>query len=110
MAFQRAPLTEEQIQAEIARTKMPEQGQVFAVVTEMLGAGKMRVRCDDGLLRIARIPGKLRKRVWIRVADLVLIKPWTVQSNERCDVVWRYTGTQANWLKKKGYAKSLFPE
>ena len=110
MAFERRPLTEEQIQQEIARTKMPVDREIFAVVTEMLGSGKMRVRCEDGNNRIARIPGKMRKRVWVRVNDLVLIEPWTVQSNERCDIAWRYTGTQTAWLKKKGYAKNLFPE
>ncbi len=106
----RGPPTPEQEAEEISRIRMPKQGEIFALVTEMLGAGKMRVQCDDGNTRIARIPGKLRKRVWVRSGDLILIKPWTVQSNERCDVVWKYTRTQANWLRKKGYVKSLNPE
>ncbi|MBU5574934.1 MAG: translation initiation factor eIF-1A [Candidatus Aenigmatarchaeota archaeon] len=98
---------EQQTNEEILRTRIPLEGEIFAIVTEMLGANKMRVECDDGNIRIGRIPGKLRKRVWIRVGDLVLVQPWKVQSNERCDIIWRYTSTQANWLKKKGYIKNL---
>ncbi|MCX8179130.1 MAG: translation initiation factor eIF-1A [Candidatus Aenigmarchaeota archaeon] len=92
---------------EILRTKKPEEGEIFAIVTQMLGSDKLRVECDDGKERIARIPGRLRKKVWIRVGDLILIKPWKEMPNERADVVWRYTPTQANWLKKNNYLKTL---
>jgi translation initiation factor 1A len=37
--------------------------------------------------------------------DLVLVKPWIVQTDERADIAYRYTRTQANWLKRKGYVK-----
>ena len=100
-------LTEEQQQQEIARTRIPQQGEVMGVVQNMLGAGKLTVDCDDGKTRICRIPGKLRKKVWIKVGDLVIVEPWKVQTHERADVVWRYTRTQANWLVKKGYVKNI---
>jgi len=103
----RGPLTPEQEQEEIARIKMPRPPEVFGVVIEMLGSGKMRVDCDDGLSRICRIPGKMRKRVWVRLGDLILLEPWSVQSHERADVAWKYTRTQANWLKRKGYLKKI---
>ncbi len=98
------PITE---QEEIARTRLPKKGEVFAVVIEMLGAGKMRGQCEDGFTRICRVRGKIKKRVWIRTGDLILVEPWKVQSNERADIIWKYTPTQANWLKRKGYAKNL---
>lgn len=97
------PSTEE----EIARTRIPRKGEIFAVVMEMLGAGKMRCRCEDGFTRICRVPGRIKKRVWIRRGDLILVEPWKVQSNEKADIIWKYTPTQASWLKRKGYAKSL---
>jgi translation initiation factor 1A len=103
----RGPLTPEQEQEEIARIKMPRPPEVFGVAIEMLGAGKIRVECDDGLTRICRIPGKMRKRVWVRLGDLILVEPWTVQSHERADVAWKYTRTQANWLKRKGLLKKV---
>jgi translation initiation factor 1A len=73
----------------------------------MLGNSRMRVECEDGKTRICRVIGKMRKRVWIRLGDLVLVKPWIVEGEKKGDIIWRYTSTQANWLKKKGYIKNL---
>lgn len=97
----------EQEQAEIARIRIPKQGEVLGLAVQMLGAGRIRVECEDGLTRICRIPGKLRKRVWIKLGDLVMVEPWKVQPEERADIIWRYTSTQANWLRKKGYVKNV---
>ena len=95
-------------EVELSRIRIPRQGEVLGLVEMMLGADKLRVRCDDGNTRIVRIPGKLRKRVWIKTGDLILVQPWNVQTNERGDVVFKYTSTQANWLQRKGFATHLF--
>ncbi len=50
----------------MARIRTPRQGEVFGLVEMMLGADKIRARCDDGNTRVCRIPGRLRKRVWIK--------------------------------------------
>ena len=96
-----------QPEEEISRIRIPRQPEVLGIVETMLGGDRMRVKCDDGNVRISRIPGRLRKRVWIRVGDLVLVEPWTTQGNERGDIIFRYTGTQANWLRRKGFVKSF---
>lgn len=67
----------------------------------MLGGGRVRAECQDGNERICRIPGKLKKRVWMRRGDLVAVEPWTAQSDKRGDIKWRYTKNQARILKKK---------
>jgi len=103
----REMMTEEE---EIARTRIPKEGEVLGIVELMLGSDKLRVQCDDGKTRIVRIPGKLRKRVWIRTGDLILVQPWKVMSDTRGDVIWRYTHTQARWLQRKGYIKNLLIE
>jgi len=92
---------------EISRIRKPKDKEVFGIVEMMMGGDKMKVQCDDEKERLVRIPGKLRKRVWIRVGDLILVQPWKVMSDERGDVVWRYTKTQANWLQRKGYLKNI---
>lgn len=92
---------------EISRIRLPKQGEVLGVVEQMLGGDKMQVVCDDGKTRIVRIPGKIRKRVWIRPGDLILVQPWKIQGDKRGDAIFKYTPTQANWLKKKGYIKKL---
>jgi len=98
-------ISEEEL--EISRIRIPKEGEVLGIVEMMLGGDRMKVICDDGKERICRIPGKLRKRVWIREGDLILVEPWKIQGDKRGDVVFRYTPTQANWLKKNGYIKSL---
>ena len=105
MGKKKFELSQEEV--EIARIRVPKEGEVLGIVELMLGGDKMRVRCDDGKVRICRIPGKLRKRTWIKVDDIVLVQPWKAQSDERGDVIFRYTPTQANWLKRKGYIKSI---
>jgi len=97
-------MTQEEI--EVSRIRLPRQGEVLGIVEMMLGGDKIKARCDDGNERTVRIPGRMRKRVWIREGDLILIEPWKVQSNERGDVAFLYTSTQANWLKRKGFIKA----
>ena len=96
-----------QEELEISRIRIPRLPEVLGSVEMLVGGDKMKVKCDDGNERLCRIPGKLRKRVWIRAGDLVLVKPWTVQSNERGDIAFRYTHTQAGWLKRKGFVKTI---
>jgi len=97
-----------QEELEVSRIRIPRQGEVLGVVEMMLGADKLRVKCEDGNVRIARIPGRLRKKVWVRPNDLVLVQPWVVQTNERADIIFIYTQTQATWLKRKGFMKANF--
>ena len=82
--------------------RMPEGDEVFAVVTEMLGANRIVVRCLDGVERTARIPGRMQKRVWIREGDVVLVSPWDWQE-EKADVEWRYDKADADRLKEEGH-------
>lgn len=98
-------MTREQV--EIARIRLPRKGEVMGVIEMMLGADRIRAKCADGNVRVCRIPGRLRKRVWMRPGDLILVKPWVVQSDIRADVIYRYTSTQANWLRRKGYVEGI---
>ena len=82
--------------------RMPEEDEVFAVVTEMLGANRVTVRCADGVERTARIPGRMQKRIWIRKDDVVLVEPWDWQ-DEKADVTWRYEKQEAETLREEGY-------
>jgi len=98
-------LTQEEM--EIRAIRLPKNGEVFGVVEQMLGSDRLKVKCDDGNERICRIPGRIRKRVWLKVGDLVLVSPWSVQGSSRGDIIFKYTPTQANWMKRKGYIKHI---
>ncbi|AEF97298.1 translation initiation factor eIF-1A [Methanotorris igneus] len=89
------------------RIPKPEENEILGIVEQMLGASRVRVRCMDGKTRLGRIPGKLKKRIWIREGDVVIVVPWEVQGDEKCDIVWRYTKTQVEWLTKHGYLNQL---
>jgi translation initiation factor 1A len=82
--------------------RMPDDDEVFAVVTNMLGANRVKVRCADGEERTARIPGRMQKRIWIRQDDVVLVEPWDWQ-DEKADIVWRYEKQEADQLREEGY-------
>ncbi|WP_258084893.1 translation initiation factor eIF-1A [Thermococcus thermotolerans] len=87
---------------EVIRVPLPKEGQLFGVIEQALGSGWMDVRCEDGKIRRCRIPGKLKRRMWMRVGDVVIVQPWPVQTDERGDIVYRYTRTQVDWLLRKG--------
>lgn len=84
------------------RVRMPRrnEGEMFGIADQLLGASRIKVMCADGKMRMARIPGKMKKRMWIREGDLVIIRPWKFQ-DEKSDVVWRYTKTQASYLSRR---------
>ncbi|MCK4757169.1 MAG: translation initiation factor eIF-1A [Thermoplasmata archaeon] len=85
------------------RSPMPKKmkREMFAIADQLLGASKIRVVCADGESRMGRIRGKLKKRMWIREGDLLIIRPWEFQ-DEKCDVMYRYTRTQASNLARRG--------
>ena len=99
--------TSTETQASIQRRVIvPDEGQVLGIVIQLLGGGGLKVQCMDQKVRNCRIRGKIRKRMWIRIDDWVLVEPWAeMQSDERGDVILRYTKAQARWLQRNGYIK-----
>lgn len=87
---------------------MPNQkeNEIFAIATKMLGTNKVQSMGSDGVERNCRIPGRMKKRIWIREGDLLIIKPWDFQTN-KADVSWRYTNTEKIHLAKKGFLGNL---
>ena len=98
---------QEQIQREIVRVKLPRENQVFGIVDQRLGASRMRVKCLDGKTRICRIPGRLKRRLWVREGDLLLIQKWEFEGDAKGDVIFKYRPSQVDWLKRKDYLKEL---
>jgi len=80
----------------------PGPGDVYGVVVKLLGYDRALVKCQDGHERLCRIRGKLKRRIWIRPGDVVLVSPWDFQRDKRGDIIWRYTKNQAEWLRREG--------
>ena len=81
---------------------LPSVNDVLGVAIKLLGYDRILVKCQDGHERLCRIRGKMKRRVWIRQGDVVLVSPWDFQSDKRGDVFWRYTKAQAEILRRKG--------
>ena len=96
----------EQEQEEIRRIFMPRPPQVFGMVEQRLGGSRMSVRCMDGITRITRIPGRLKRRLWVREGDIVVVEPWEY-ANDKGDILFKYRRSQVDYLKKQGKLKKL---
>lgn len=88
---------------ELSEMVLPVANDVLGVAVKLLGYDRVLVKCQDGHERLCRIRGKMKRRVWIREGDIVLVSPWDFQSDKRGDIFWRYKRSQAEWLRKKGY-------
>ncbi|KKN12656.1 hypothetical protein LCGC14_1014320 [marine sediment metagenome] len=91
----------------VTRVKWPNRrmGEMFGRVVGVLGNDRMEIFCQDGKHRIGRIRGKIKKRVWIRLADLVIVNPWDweTESSEKlgkCEISWRYMRHEISWLER----------
>ena len=76
--------------------------EMFAIAEQILGGRRVTVLCADGETRMARIPGKMRRRQWVRDGDLIIVWPWDFQ-DAKADVKHRYTKTQALYLSRKAF-------
>ncbi len=88
----------------VVRVRLPKKWnhEMFASADLMMGANHIRVRCFDGVTRIGRIKGKIKKRVWIREGDTLIVVPWDFQ-DDKCDIIYRYLPPQVDWLRKNRY-------
>ena len=82
---------------------LPSGSDILGMAVRMLGAERIMAKCQDGKERLCRVRGKLKRRVWIREGDVVLVSPWDFQSDTRGDIYWRYRKNQSDWLRNKGY-------
>ena len=76
-----------------------EDGQEYAIVTKMLGNGRVSLKCMDGIARLGKIRGKMRKRVWIKVDDYVLISLRDFQ-DEKADIIMKLRENEIKRLKR----------
>jgi len=95
------------LQDQLARVRLPRQGETLGIVEQRVGGSRMKVRCLDGHNRICRIPGRLKRRLWVREKDIVLVQPWEFTGEQKGDVIYKYRPIQVQFLRKKGYLEQL---
>ncbi len=98
---------EAQIAEEIRRVKLPRGTQSFGILEQRVGGSRSKVRCLDGKTRICRIPGRMKRRLWVREGDLVLVEPWGLGGDGKGDIIFKYRKSQITFLRNKGYLDKL---
>jgi len=96
---------EQQEQMEITRIRIPEPPQTIGIVMKRVGGSRMIVKCMDGKERNCKIPGRMKRFLWVRENDIVIVEPWEFTPDEKGDVIFKYTKTQVNHLKLRGLIK-----
>ena len=91
------------------RVRLPKGKEVLGILEQRLGAGRILVRCLDGKSRTCRVPGRLKRRLWLREGDVVLVEPWEFD-DEKGDVIFKYNPAAVAWLRKKGHLKDIQDE
>ncbi len=89
-------------ESELKEKVLPKEGELLGRVVKLPGGDHVIVRCTDGKVRVCRIRGKMKRRMWVRENDVVLVVPWDFQDN-KADIVWRYIGAHAQWLVNNKY-------
>ena len=99
--------TTQETEEEYIRLRLPnkKKNEMFAIADRLMGGSRINVVCADGKSRMARIPGRMKRKERVRAGDLVIIRPWDIQ-DEKADVVYRYRNTQARILSRR----KLLPE
>jgi len=88
----------------VTRAPLPRGREIIGIIEERHGGNKMRVSCTDGKERNCRVPGRLKRKLWLRPNDVVIIEPWELDNNKG-DVLLKYKPVQVEWLKRNGYLK-----
>ena len=93
-------------EAALKEMVIPQKGEMLGRVIKLVGGDNIIVKCTDGKVRTCRIRGKIKRKMWIRDHDLVLVAPWDFQS-DKADIIWRYIAAHAERLEQDGYLNGI---
>ena len=74
--------------------------QEYGQVTKLLGNCNLEVSCFDGVNRFCHIRGSMRKKVWIKMNDIVLVSLRDFELS-KADIIYKYEIPEINYLKKE---------
>ncbi|MEM0340053.1 MAG: translation initiation factor eIF-1A [Acidilobaceae archaeon] len=77
------------------------EGTTLCVVKRIVGAGFAEVICANNEMYMARIPGKMRRKIWIKEGDVVLFMPWGTRDNKG-EIVHKYEKSDIKALLELG--------
>lgn len=92
------------------KVPLPRGNQTLGILVARLGGSRSQVRCLDGKTRVCRIPGRLKRALWVRPGDYLIVEPWEYGGDKKGDIIYKYRKVQMIWLKKRNYLKALESE
>ncbi len=95
---------------EIVRVRVPRGKEVIGKVDQRVGANRMIVSCFDGKKRNCRVPGRMKRKLWIRPGNIILVEPWEFEGDKKGDIIFSYTPAAIQWLERKGFIKGIKDE
>ena len=103
MAYHK-PSTPEPIEGPV-RVKLPRGKEVIGIIAQRVGGSRMLISCMDGKTRNCRVPGRLRRAMWLREGDVVIVEPWEFD-NEKGNVLFKYSKAAIDKLKRDGLLRT----
>ena len=81
--------------------------QVYACVLKKIGGTRLEVECSDNKIRNAVIPGKIKKKIWMNIGDVLICDIKTMGKRdenkmEECYIVHKYNTDEISTLKAQG--------
>jgi len=79
-----------------------ERSQVYGKIESILGDSRFTVNClNDGKTKLCKVRGKLRKRAWMTIGDIVLVSLREFQE-KKADIIYLYNKKEVRDLKIYG--------
>ncbi len=88
------------------RIRLPRQKEFIGKVVQRLGGNRMEIKSTDGKTRNCRVPGRFKRRFWLRPGDMVIITPWP-DNDGKGDIIYQYNKSVSYQLKKRGLLRNL---
>lgn len=86
---------------ESTKVRYPRGNEFIGIVEKRLGGSRMNVKSVEGKDIMARVPGRVKKFLWIREGDIVLLEPWEFDKT-KADLIYKYKPNETKTLEKKG--------
>lgn len=80
---------------------LKEENQEYCQVVKLLGNCRIEGNCFDGKTRLCHIRGAMRKKIWIKPGDLVIISLREFE-DDKADIIYLYQAKEVKRLAKMG--------
>lgn len=105
MAYYKKNDNQNEEEPSIIRAPLPKGREVIGIIEQRYGGNKMKVNCVDKKERMGRVPGRLKRHLWLRPGDVIIIEPWELDDNKG-EILLKYKPAQIAWLKKNGHLEN----